>query len=114
MVETQAIAEDAANLVVTNIKPLVLAKISLWTLKIIQQLRNEAHRFGIGFHRDKRSKEFLKSELENISGVGEKTRQELYKIFKSLREISEAKLENLQQAVGKQKAKLIFDYFRKK
>ncbi len=92
--------------------PLYLDKNSE-TLKVIQNARNEAHRFGISFHRDKRSKEFIKSDLENIKGVGEKTIQELFKHFNSVKEISEAKPDNLQKVVGKQKAKIIFNYFRK-
>lgn len=92
--------------------PLYLDKNSE-TLKVIQNARNEAHRFGISFHRDKRSKEFIKSELENISGIGEKTIQQLFKHFNSVKEISEAKPDNLQKIAGKQKAEIIFNYFRK-
>ncbi|MCF6365872.1 MAG: excinuclease ABC subunit UvrC [Bacteroidales bacterium] len=93
--------------------PMYLDKNSI-TLKIIQHARNEAHRFGIEFHRNKRSKTFLNSELENIPGVGEKTIQDLYKVFKSVKEISEAEFENLRIVIGKKRAKVIFNYFKEK
>lgn len=92
--------------------PLYLDKNSI-TLKVIQHARNEAHRFGIEFHRNKRSKNFIKSELENINGVGAKTIQNLFKQFNSVKEISEAKKEHLQNAVGNKKAEIIFNYFQK-
>jgi excinuclease ABC subunit C len=63
--------------------PLYLDKNSE-TLKVIQQLRDEAHRFGITFHRNKRSNDFIKSDLENISGIGEKTITAILKRFKSV------------------------------
>jgi len=90
--------------------PLYLDKNSV-TLKVIQHARNEAHRFGIEFHRNKRSKNFLKSELENISGVGAKTIQDLFSHFNSVKEISEAKVDELENAVGIKKAQIIFNYF---
>ena len=93
--------------------PMYLDKNSI-TLKIIQHARNEAHRFGIEFHRNKRSKTFLNSELENIPRVGEKTIQDLYKVFKSVKEISEAEFENLRTVIGKKRAKKIFNYFNEK
>ncbi len=92
--------------------PLYLDK-NTETLKLIQQARNEAHRFGITFHRNKRSKDFVKSELENISGIGEKTIQQLFSCFKSVKEISETKIENLEKCVGAKKAQMIFTYFQK-
>lgn len=90
--------------------PLYLDKRSE-SLKIIQQLRNEAHRFGITFHRNKRSKAAINSELEGISGVGEKTAQELLKSFKSVKRIKEASIENLAKTVGMAKAKKIYETF---
>lgn len=90
--------------------PLYLDKKSE-SLKIIQQLRNEAHRFGITFHRNKRSKAAINSELEDIEGVGEKTAQELLKTFKSVKRIKEASIEDLTQAVGMAKAKNIYETF---
>ncbi len=92
--------------------PLYLDKNSE-TLKIIQQARNEAHRFGITFHRNKRSKEFIKSELENISGIGKKTIQQLFAVFKSVKEISKSDFNKLENTVGKSKAEIIYNYFQK-
>ncbi len=91
--------------------PLYLDKKSE-TLKIIQQLRNEAHRFGITFHRDKRSKDALTSGLETISGIGEKTILELLKQFKSVKRIKEADFDALEKVIGASKAKKIVAHFR--
>lgn len=90
--------------------PLYLDKRSE-TLKIIQQLRNEAHRFGITHHRNKRSKGAINSELEGIEGVGEKTAEQLLKNFKSVKRIKEASLESLAESVGMAKAKKIYKTF---
>ncbi len=90
--------------------PLYLDKKSE-TLKIIQQLRNEAHRFGITFHRQKRSIGAINSELENIDGVGQKTIQDLLKKFKSVKRIKEQSLENLAITVGMSRAKKIYESF---
>lgn len=91
--------------------PLYLDKKSE-TLKIIQQLRNEAHRFGISFHRDKRSKDALNTALETIPGIGEKTVVELFKHFKSTKRIAKASFEELANVVGADKAKKIITYFQ--
>ncbi|MCB0461195.1 MAG: excinuclease ABC subunit UvrC [Flavobacteriaceae bacterium] len=90
--------------------PLYLDKKSE-TLKIIQQLRNEAHRFGIEHHRNKRSKSALNTELETIPGVGEKTIVELLKHFKSVKRISYAKLDELEYVIGVSRAKRIYNYY---
>ena len=90
--------------------PLYLDKKSE-SLKIIQQLRNEAHRFGITHHRNKRSKEAIQSELERIEGVGEKTAQLLLKEFKSVKRIKEVGLEDLTKVVGLSKARKIYESF---
>jgi excinuclease ABC subunit C len=90
--------------------PLYLDKKSE-TLKIIQQLRNEAHRFGITFHRQKRSKEALNTALETIPGIGEKTVVELLRVFKSTKRISEAPFEDLAKVVGASRAKKIKTHF---
>lgn len=90
--------------------PLYLDKKSE-SLKIIQQLRNEAHRFGITFHRNKRSKGAINSELENIDGVGKKTARELLKNFKSVKRIKEATIDKLSEVVGLSKAKKIYESF---
>ena len=82
------------------------------TLKIIQQLRNEAHRFGITFHRNKRSKEALNTTLDAIDGIGEKTVIGLLKKFKSLQRIQSATFEELSEVVGLSKSKKIKEYFK--
>ena len=91
--------------------PLYLDKKSE-TLKIIQQLRNEAHRFGITHHRNKRSKAAIKTELENITGVGEKTRTDLLRKFKSTKRVKEASLEELTAVIGQSRAKKVLAYFK--
>ena len=92
--------------------PLYLDKKSE-TLKIIQQLRNEAHRFGIEHHRNRRSKSAFHSELESIPGIGEKTRVQLLKAFKSAQRVSFAKLDELEQIVGVSKAQKIYKFYHK-
>ena len=93
--------------------PLYLDKKSE-TLKIIQQLRNEAHRFGIEHHRNRRSKSALKSELESIPGIGDKTRIQLLQTFKSAQRVSFAKLDELEDIVGKSKAQKIYNFYNNK
>jgi len=90
--------------------PLYLDKKSE-TLKVIQYLRNEAHRFGIEHHRNRRSKTALQTELETIDGVGEKTIVELMKTFKSVKRIKLASKEELQKVVGLSKAQKIYQEF---
>ena len=91
--------------------PLYLDKNSE-TLKIIQQLRDEAHRFGITFHRNKRSNEFIKSELESISGIGEKTRTALLTRFKSVENLKNQAFREVADEIGDSKARLIFDFYK--
>lgn len=93
--------------------PLYLDKKSE-SLKVIQHMRNEAHRFGITFHRDKRSKAALETELDHISGIGEKTTVELLKHFRSVKRIKEASKEELISVIGNSKAKKIIDYYQEK
>ena len=83
------------------------------TLKVIQHLRDEAHRFGITFHRNKRSKDFITSELSSINGIGEKTTQKLLKDFKSVKSIKEQTLKSLTESVGLSKAQIVFSYYQK-
>jgi excinuclease ABC subunit C len=90
--------------------PLYLNKKSE-TLKVIQQMRDEAHRFGIAHHRGKRERAITQSELTNIESIGEKTTQTLLRKFKSVNNIKKASLEEIQQIVGKQKGKVVFDFF---
>ena len=91
--------------------PLYLDKKSE-TLKVIQQLRNEAHRFGITFHRDKRSKSALNSSVETITGIGEKTMLTLIKHFKSVKRLKLASEKEISEVVGISKAKKITDFYK--
>jgi excinuclease ABC subunit C len=91
--------------------PLYLDKNSE-TLKIIQKLRDEAHRFGITFHRNKRSGEFIKSELESISGIGEKTITAILKRFKSVENLKNQGYQQVADEIGDSKARLIFDFYK--
>jgi excinuclease ABC subunit C len=90
--------------------PLYLDKKSE-TLKIIQQLRNEAHRFGITHHRDRRSKEALNSSIESIPGIGEKTMLSLITQFKSVKRLKLATEESIAAVVGASKAKKIVEFY---
>jgi len=89
--------------------PLYLDKRSE-TLRVIQQLRDEAHRFGITFHRQKRSKSAIVSELDSIEGIGEKTQELLLQHFKSVKRIQEASLEDLTKVIG-HRAKKVYEHF---
>ncbi len=92
--------------------PLYLDKKSE-TLKIIQHLRNEAHRFGITFHRDKRSKGALQTSVESIPGIGEKTMIMLLKHFKSVKRLTAAPEEEIAKVIGPSKAKKITEFYKK-
>lgn len=91
--------------------PLYLDKKSE-TLKVIQQLRNEAHRFGITHHRDKRSKAALNSSIESIPGIGEKTMLTLIQHFKSVKRLKLATEKEISDIVGVSKAKKITDFYK--
>ena len=82
------------------------------SLKVIQFMRNEAHRFGITHHRNQRSKSALVSELLQVEGVGPKTQQDLMKAFKTVSTIKETSLEELGKVIGPAKAKIVWEYFR--
>lgn len=84
------------------------------TLKIIQFLRNEAHRFGITLHRNKRSKSAIQSELEQIPNIGKQTITSLLRKFKSAKRVKTATFEELQEIVGDARAKKIYQYFNSK
>jgi excinuclease ABC subunit C len=90
--------------------PLYLDKKSE-TLKVIQQLRDEAHRFGITHHRKRRSKNTFVTELDSIEGIGPKTSKQLLTEFKSVKKIKEVTLDELASIVGQKKANQIFTYF---
>ncbi|WP_143884122.1 excinuclease ABC subunit UvrC [Chryseobacterium binzhouense] len=90
--------------------PLYLDKKSE-TLKILQRVRDEAHRFGVKHHRTRRKNSTIKSELEEIPGVGSKTIELLLSKLKSVKRIKEANLETLEEILGKYKAKIVWDFF---
>ena len=83
------------------------------SLKVIQHLRNEAHRFGITQHRNRRSKAQNKTSLSEIEGIGELTAQNLLREFKSVKKIGEASLDALEKVVGRSKAELVFNAMKK-
>ena len=83
------------------------------SLKLIQQARDEAHRFGITFHRNQRSKNFIGTELTGIEGIGEKTSEKLLSHFGSVKKIQEATSEDLQAVIGKAATKQVIRYFTK-
>jgi excinuclease ABC subunit C len=91
--------------------PLYLDKKSE-TLRLIQHIRNEAHRFSISFHRQKRSSEFTKSIFEDIPGLGQKTVEKLYTAFRSYSSIQDASFEDLSKIIGTAKARILKDHFR--
>jgi excinuclease ABC subunit C len=84
------------------------------TLKLIQKMRDEAHRFGITHHRSKRDKAMSLSELDNINGIGEKTKEVLLKKFKSVESVKAASEIDLIQLIGKSKADILTEYFAKR
>ena len=79
--------------------------------RVLTQLQDEVHRFAITFHRDKRSKHQLHSELDDIKGIGPKTRDDLLKHFKSVKRIKEAALADISNIIGPSKAKIIYQHF---
>ena len=93
--------------------PLYLDKKSE-TLKILQRVRDEAHRFGVKHHRTRRKNSALKSELEEIPGVGKKTIELLLSKLKSVKRVREASLETLEEILGKSKGKIVWGYFHER
>ena len=81
------------------------------SLKLIQNMRDEAHRFGITFHRNKRSQEMITTELQNIEGVGPKTIEKLLQAFKSVTRVKTATIEDIEKVVGIRKATIVKNYF---
>ena len=84
------------------------------TLKVIQRLRDEAHRFGIKHHRNKRSKSQIHSQLDDIQGVGEKTKQLLLKHFKSVKRLSEAPAEEIINLIGQSRGEKVINALKQK
>ena len=89
----------------------VALKVESELFHVLTHIQDEVHRFAIEFHRNKRSKRALHSELDNIKGIGPKTRDELLKALKSVKRIREADLETLTNAIGASKAKIIYEHF---
>jgi excinuclease ABC subunit C len=83
------------------------------TLKLLQQMRDEAHRFGITHHRNKRSKSSIKSELDSISGIGPKTKEKLFKDFKTISIIKKASKESLVKSIGQKYSRILEDWILK-
>jgi excinuclease ABC subunit C len=83
------------------------------SLKLIRFIRDEVHRFGISFHRKKRAKGTFKNELESITGIGSNTADTLLKTFRSVKNIMSASEQELSNAVGQGKARLIREHFQK-
>lgn len=92
--------------------PLYLDKKSE-TLKVLQRVRDEAHRFGVRHHRTRRTNSTIKSELEEIPGVGDKTIEMLLSKLKSVKRIKEANLETLEEILGKSKGKMVYEFFNR-
>jgi len=82
------------------------------SLKLVRRIRDEVHRFGIGFHRDLRSKGAFKNEMEQISGIGTQTIEQLLKAFKSIKNIQDQEEKALANIIGASRAKIIFNYFK--
>ena len=81
---------------------------------LLTHIQDEVHRFAITFHRDKRSKHALHSELDDIKGIGPKTKEALMKAFKTVKKMRESDVESLTEVVGRQKAELLREYFDSK
>ncbi len=90
--------------------PLYLDKTSE-TLKVLQRVRDEAHRFGVKHHRTRRTNSTIKSELEEIPGVGAKSIELLLSKLKSVKRIKEASQETLEEILGKSKGSIVWQYF---
>ena len=91
----------------------IALKVDSELFHVLTQIQDEVHRFAIEFHRNKRSKRALQSELDNIPGIGPKTRDGLLNTLKSVKKVREADLKTLIQLIGASKAKIVYDYFNK-
>ena len=91
----------------------IALKVDSELFHVLTRLQDEVHRFAITFHRDKRSKSALHSELDDIHGVGPKTKEALLQVFKSVKRIKEADLQELTSKIGSSKARIIYDWFHK-
>lgn len=91
----------------------IALKVESELFHVLTQIQDEVHRFAITFHRDKRSKRALHSELDDIKGIGPKTRDELLNTLKSVKKIREAELPTLSEIIGPAKAQIIYQHFHK-
>ena len=82
--------------------------------KVLTQIQDEVHRFAISFHRDKRSKHQLHSELDDIKGIGSKSKEQLLQRFKTVKKVKEADIQELTEAIGCTRAMLLYNYFHSK
>jgi excinuclease ABC subunit C len=89
----------------------IALKVESELLHVLTQIQDEVHRFAITFHRNKRSKRALHSELDDIKGIGPKTRDELLNALKSVKKIREAELSSLSDIIGPAKAKIVYEHF---
>ena len=80
---------------------------------MLTQIQDEVHRYAITFHRDKRSKHALHSELDDIKGIGPKAKEALLKRFKTVKAIKESNTEALEEVIGNAKTKILLEYFNK-
>lgn len=94
-------------------EPIIIPKTSS-SLKLLQHIRDEAHRFAITFHRERRSKRIINTELTEIKGIGEKVAQKLLTNLGSLEKIKSSTMEELSKVIGKSKAKIVYDFFQQK
>ena len=89
----------------------IALKVESELFHVLTQIQDEVHRFAITFHRDKRSKRALHSELDDIKGIGPKTRDELLNALKSVKKIREAELPTLSDIIGPAKAQIVYNHF---
>ena len=82
--------------------------------KLLASMQDEVHRFAITFHRDKRSKTQIASELDTIPGIGEKTKNDLIRHFKSIKRIKSAEMKELIEVAGTSRASIVYNYFNDK
>src|SRR5699024_7252891 len=92
-------------------KPIMIPKSSS-ALKLLQRVRDEAHRFAVEFHRNKRSERTIKTELTQIKGIGEKTAQKLLSKFGSVKKVQNSELGRLQHEIGEKMGQRVYQYFR--
>ena len=107
------LAKKLESVIVPNKKePIMISKRSS-SLRLLQKIRNDAHRFAVEFHRKQSSKAMTNTVFENIPGIGKKTSEKLIKELKGIEKIKSASLEKLTSYIGSNKAQIVFDFFNK-